>query len=232
VSALRGGLALGLVGLGLWAGVWAAAGSATATSAEPTPGRVVGRFVSEARLQTRGETSQRDVVVYLEPRGATAELPWQHTPPTAPLEVRQAQLQFDPHVLPLLVGSKVSFVNGDTVDHNVFSDAACCAMNDDMAPGQSRERTFAEPGVLTLVCRLHPEMSMWVVALRHPWFHAVQVEKIKDGEATRYEAAFRLEGVPPGSYDLTFWNKALTPIRVPVEVTEGAEVNVDLHIGP
>src|SRR5207245_698526 len=64
------------------------------------------------------EAELRNVVIYLEPAppGVAAQ------PPSAGRPVmKQEGLAFEPHVLPVLVGSTVEFPNEDPIFHNVFS---------------------------------------------------------------------------------------------------------------
>ena len=47
------------------------------------------------------------------------------SPPRRPTPLDQRNLVFEPHVLPVLVGTTVDFLNSDAVQHNVFSPDAC-----------------------------------------------------------------------------------------------------------
>ncbi|PYM10640.1 MAG: hypothetical protein DME18_15855, partial [Verrucomicrobia bacterium] len=62
-------------------------------------------------------TQLRDFVVYVDQ--PTAEKP---TPPAKPLEVvTQKDAAFKPHVLPVVIGTTVSWPNQDEILHNVYS---------------------------------------------------------------------------------------------------------------
>jgi len=206
---------------------------ASASSQEPSvddsrrgkTGTVRGTFTSHQRLLTRGATSQRDVVVYL--RSTEEE---QHAPPQEPAVVTQKQLQFHPHVLPLLRGTPIRFVNEDGVDHNVFSTEECCAIDLDMPPHTTKEITALRDCVASVVCRLHPEMSLWIVVLDNPWFAHVELEKDKQGDVRIYSAEYSIRDVPPGTYALTFWNKKLRPMEFPVVVKPDSETVQDVVI--
>lgn len=200
------------------------AGAPAREDAGPT-GSVRGTFVSHERLLTRGATSQRDVVIYLR---AARELP--HAPPAEPALVSQRKLQFHPHVLPVLRGTRVRFLNEDDVTHNVFSTEDCCTVDLTMAPHTDSPVVFAEEGVASMVCRLHPEMSLWVVVLRDPWFTHVELEKELWEEGRSYSAAYAIEGVPPGTYTLSFWNKKLRPQEYTVSVGAGRVTELDVVV--
>lgn len=195
------------------------------TSRPQQVGEVRGVFSSRQRLLTRGATSQRDVVIYL-----TAERASTLPPPTAPAVVTQERLRFEPHVLAIRSGSTVKFLNKDDVDHNVFATEKCCAMDLMMTPRSEKSVTFEETGVSSIVCRLHPEMSLWILVLRDPWFTQVQLEKQKEGDGATYSAEYRIPDVPPGDYKLTFWNKKLRPVEYKVTVAAGAQTRLDISI--
>jgi plastocyanin len=186
------------------------------TTSQELTGSVRGTISSVTRLKTRGDTSERDLVVSLRPKGDVKAPP----PPAEAVVVRQAKLQFQPHVQPVQVGARIAFTNEDTVTHNVFSTDDCCKVDHDMAANERKELVFPKAGVVPVVCRLHPDMSLWVIVLEYPWFTTAEFEKVKaEGAETTYRASFSVEGLPPGEYTLTTWNKKLAPYSVDVVVT-------------
>lgn len=191
-------------------------------------GSVRGTFVSLERVKTKGDTSERDVVVYLKEKTPRA-----HTPPSEPVVVRQERLIFKPHVLALQAGTPLRFENIDAVVHNVFSSDACCKVNLDMPAAGKELVKLEEPGVASIICRLHPDMSMYVVVLPNPWFRAIELSKEggKDSDAgASYRGAFEITGVPPGEYVLTYWNKRLAPQEIPVLVEAGKATVADVNV--
>ena len=189
------------------------------------PGSVTGIFLSRERLKTRGDTSQRNVVIYL-----TQEKEGEYAPPQEPVIVGQKKLKFIPHVVPILRGTTVRFENLDDVTHNTFASDTCCSMDVDMDAGKNASYVFNKSGVASLVCRLHPDMSMWVVVLDNPYFTGVEVKKEKVDDENVYRAKFTIEGVPPGTYTLTFWNKKLAPQETSISVASGIATEVDILI--
>lgn len=187
-------------------------------------GSVSGKFTALSRVKTRGDTSEKDIVVYLKPAKAQ-----EHTPPSAPIEVLQEKLQFKPHVLPVLKGSSLSFKNADTVTHNVFAKDDCCSMDMDMPAGNDGAVKLDKSGVVSVICRLHPEMSMFIVVLDDPWFAHAELKKVKvDGKST-YTCEYSISGVPPGSYTLTFWNKKLKAAEFEITIEAGADTALDIE---
>src|SRR4051794_3608684 len=80
--------------------------------------------------------------------------------PAEPVVMDQVRKKFTPHVLLVRKGQKVLFPNSDLVRHNVFSPSAVHRFNLGIyPPGASKEEIFDTPGVVALLCALHPEMS-------------------------------------------------------------------------
>jgi len=206
--------------------VLARATEAPLEAPSPKTGSVAGVVRSLARLKTRGETSERDLVVHLAPQSGT-QVP---AAPSEALVVKQVKLQFDPHVLPVQAGTKVAFTNDDSVTHNVFSQEECCKVDRDMAANERAEVAFPKAGVVPIVCRLHPDMSLWVIVLDHPWFTRTEFAKVEGEGEKAYEARFRIDGVPPGTYTLTTWNKKLAAVTQTVTVTADAVMEVALTL--
>ncbi|MEM7204828.1 MAG: carboxypeptidase regulatory-like domain-containing protein [Planctomycetota bacterium] len=243
----RGFRSYGRIGSGLWLAAmmpWlTASGLVLAQDVPPPPpnapsdlaplatetGTVRGTFTSFERLQTRGATSQRDVVIYLR-----SVEPGDHAPsPLAPAAVVQRNLRFEPHVLALLRGTTIRFVNEDNVVHNVYSASECCAIDIDTAAHASKAHVFDQPGIVPIVCRLHPEMSLWLVVLEEPWFAHVQLKKQRPakGKPRLYTGEYAIRGVPPGPYTLTFWNKKIRAREYEVVVQPGVDTVLDVEIG-
>ena len=101
---------------------------------------------------------------------------------------------FSPHVLPILQGATVQILNSDPFLHNVHAYQGKKTFFNLALPfqGMAIDRVFAEPGVYTILCDAHPEMSAFIVVLESPLFAA------PDGDG-----GFSIRGVPPGNYTLT-----------------------------
>ncbi len=140
-----------------------------------------------------GVKTSADAVVYVEAvAGKTFPAPKDHA------QIDQKNLVFVPHVLPVLVGTTVDFHNGDAVLHNVFSPDKCCdAFNLGSWPqGESRSYTFKDRCVATLLCKVHPEMEGYVLALPTPWF-----------AVTDKTGAYSIKDIPDGSYTVKVWHE-------------------------
>jgi len=164
------------------------------------------------QITATGLRSSAGVVVSLEARGLSV------TPPAAPVEMDQQGMEFVPHVLPVVKGTAVRFLNSDPVRHNVFSPEGDYNLGN-WRRGEAREHTFDENGVFTQLCRRHDDMEAFVVVLDTPYF-----------ATTDPAGAFEITDVPPGEYTLVAWSETLKPARqvVTVEADKPVTVNITL----
>jgi plastocyanin len=156
------------------------------------------------KVACKGVRDSGDAVVYVDAvPGKTFAPPKEHA------KVDQLNLTFIPHVLPVLVGTTVDFQNSDAVLHNVFSPDACAEkFNLGTWPkGQSRSFTFKKDCVATLLCKVHPEMEAYVVAVPTPYFNV-----------TKADGTYRISDVPDGSYTLKVWHPKLKGTQKTVKV--------------
>jgi plastocyanin len=155
-------------------------------------------------------------VVYIE------EMPdLKFTPPSVNAVIDQRGKVFSPKVLAILVGTTVDFLNSDDFEHNVFSPDGEKYDLGNWGKNQKRSYTFNQPGVYTQLCRVHPEMVGYVVALKTPYF-AIADEL---GE-------FTIPDIPVGTWELKVWNDRLRPKQLktafPITVTAGQRARIEI----
>jgi plastocyanin len=141
--------------------------------------------------------------------------------PRTPVVMDQVNLTFVPHVLPVVSGTTVVFPNSDDVRHNVFSASKTKRFNLGTYPrGVSKQLVFDAPGVVELLCNIHPEMSAYVVVTESPFAAVVS----PDG-------SYRIDRVPAGTLTLVAWHERLAEQRQAVVLSEGESraVNFDLR---
>lgn len=179
------------------------AGSATQAFAGTITGRV----------SVAGGRDNADVLVYI------ASVPGQFSPQGA-ATIDQRNLRFEPHVLPVVVGTTVNFLNSDGVQHNTFTPSpAGDFFNLGTWPkGEARTYTFTKMGKVELLCNVHHEMHAFILVLQNPYF-----------AVTDKEGNYRIDGVPAGSYTLKVWHERATAPPYPTHVSNGSlVVNFDL----
>jgi len=171
----------------------------------------------KGKVKAKGVKDNANAVIYVDAiSGKTFPAPKNHA------EIDQKNLVFHPHVLPILLGTTVDFLNSDDVLHNVFSPDKCAeSFNLGTWPkGQIRSYTFKQPGCQAVIlCNVHPEMSAYVVVLETPYY-AVSA---KDG-------SFEIKDVPAGKYTLKIWHEKLKGESVSVEVPEKGAATADFSI--
>ncbi|MGB2867870.1 MAG: carboxypeptidase regulatory-like domain-containing protein [Bacteroidota bacterium] len=169
------------------------------------------------KVKAKGVKHSGDAVVFIEKVSSKT-----FTPPKEHPKFDQKNLMFHPHVLPVLAGTTVDFLNSDDVLHNVFSPEQCAdKFNLGTWPkGQIRSYTFKTPGCApVMLCNVHPEMEAYVIVLETPYYAVSE----KDG-------SYRIKDIPAGKYTLKIWHEKLKGQSVTVEVPESGDVTVDFDI--
>ena len=129
--------------------------------------------------------------------------------------IDQKGLMFQPHLAVVQQGTTVEFLNSDKVAHNVFwpsiSGNKKLGHNLGTWPqGEKRAFKFDNPGVVTLLCNVHPEMAGYLVVSPTPYF----AETDKEGN-------YKIDNVPDGSYNVVAWHEGAKPQTKPVQVSGG-----------
>jgi len=126
----------------------------------------------------------------------------------------QREMKFIPFVLPVVVGTTVEFTNNDKSWHNVYSKSEAKPFDLGLfAPGKSRSATFDKPGVVRILCNVHPSMEAFIVVKEHPYIAA------PDNRGN-----FRLDGVPLGKFRLQVWHPQFGTTDAGVEIVRDGEV--------
>lgn len=126
--------------------------------------------------------------------------------------IDQKGLMFVPHITAVEQGTTIEFLNSDSVAHNVFwpsiSGNKKLGHNLGTWPkGQRQSFKFENPGVVSLLCNVHPEMSAYVIVAPTPYF----AETNSAGE-------FKIDNVPDGAYTITAWHEGAKSKSNPVKV--------------
>jgi plastocyanin len=121
--------------------------------------------------------------------------------PTQKPVMDQKGLVFSPHIMVVQQGTTVEFLNSDTVQHNVFwpsiSGNKKLTHNLGTWPkGEKKAFKFDNPGVVSLLCNVHPEMSGYIVVSPTPYF-----------AETDASGNYKIENVPDGKYNVVAWHE-------------------------
>lgn len=171
----------------------------------------------KGKVTVKGAKHAGDAVIYIDKiAGKTFEPPKEHA------RMDQKNLVFIPHVLPVVAGTTVDFLNSDDVLHNVFTPDKCAEkFNLGTWPkGQVRSYAFKQAGcTAVMLCNVHPEMEAYIVALETPYF-AVSAK----------EGSYEIKSIPAGKYTLKIWHEKLKGSTVTVEVPDKGIVEVNFGI--
>jgi plastocyanin len=165
----------------------------------------------------------REAVVFVDQLPAGASPPHDRARAT----IDQINKEFVPHVLPVCVGTEVSFPNHDQIHHHVYSLSRTKTFEIPLYKGEPAAPVrFDEPGAVKLGCNIHDWMSGVILVVPTPYF------------ATTDEAGnFTLAELPPGTYGVVAWHEGS---KVPVDETRqavaadaaGAPVTFTLDVVP
>lgn len=175
----------------------------------------------KGKISVRGVRSPENVLVYIE------KAPGEYPAPKESAKMDQKKLEFIPHVLPIVKGTTVRFLNSDPILHNVFwpksKDGSYKGRNlGTWGKGGVRKYTFKKEGSVVLLCNVHPEMEAHVVVLQNPYFVVVG----KNGE-------YEIKNVPAGKYTVKTWYSKPKRLKsksaeVTVETDKATELNFSL----
>ncbi|QYM80363.1 hypothetical protein K0B96_07070 [Horticoccus luteus] len=133
----------------------------------------------------------------------------------------QKDASFDPHVLPIAVGTTVRWPNEDDIFHNVFSMSD--AKEFDLGyykKEKTPEIVFDKVGRVDVFCAIHTRMHCIILVLPNPYF-----------AKTDARGRFIIKDVPPGTYKLKAWHERLPSAVQEVVVPAEGEVHVDFVLG-
>jgi plastocyanin len=155
-------------------------------------------------------------VVYLEsaPRGAFEQTDGGRA------VMDQRNETFVPHVLAITTGTTVDFPNSDRIYHNVFSLSKTERFDlGRYAVGHSRSVRFDRAGIVRVFCDIHSHMNAFILVFSHPFF-----------AVTDADGRYRIENVPPGTYNVIAWNEGTSSDPQPITVPDGAAAELDFTL--
>jgi plastocyanin len=159
----------------------------------------------------------QDLVVYLEGLPPTKA-------PAAAAKLSQKDRNFTSSIVPVLPGGEVEIRNEDTIRHHIRSSTKPWAFNlKPKAPGESVTRGFDAPGdkglgVVPVYCDIHSNMRA----------HVLVMPSAKWQVLPETGGAFKLTGIPAGTYTLTAWHPTLKAKPVKVTLKSGSSKKVEL----
>jgi plastocyanin len=156
------------------------------------------------------------------------ELPAGVTPPPAPARsaaMDQVQKQFVPHVLPVVIGTAVTFPNHDQIHHHVYSFSRTKTFELPLYKGENAAPvTFDQLGVAKIGCNIHDWMDAVIVVVPTPYY-----------ALTDETGLFVMRDLPPGRYGIVVWHERqrVARAREHVDVADSsAPITLAVEVNP
>ena len=180
-------------------------------------------------VKVKGLRTPENVMVYLaKAPPASGDLS------KAELVMDQRNLEFIPHVLPVLVGSTVQFPNNDKVDHNIFSMSRTKKFNlGSYKPGESKTMVFDKPGIVEVRCDVHAEMASYILVMKNPYFAVTDKKghfEIPDPDYLKQTDLENVAGLAAGKYTVKTWHEKLKSQKKSVVVPDSGDISVKLDL--
>jgi plastocyanin len=131
--------------------------------------------------------------------------------------------RFVPHILAASVGQFIVFKNSDPILHTAHAlfAAGQPQFNLGLYPGKVSRKPLVTPGVVKIVCEVHPWMTAYIVVTEHP-YHSV----------TDVYGEYLINDIPAGSYRVKVWQEILGTQEKTVEVKPGSSNKMDFILTP
>jgi hypothetical protein len=120
--------------------------------------------------------------------------------PTGDVVLDNHRCLFVSHVTALAAGDKARVKNSDPILHNTHGFMGKPTVFNLALPNKDQmvdiTRRLSKPGVIRVLCDAHPHMFAWVVVHDSPYV-----------AVTDDRGAFKIDGIPPGTYKITMWHE-------------------------
>jgi len=134
--------------------------------------------------------------------------------------IHQKDREFIPHVLPVVRGSTVLFVNDDPYLHSIYSETSGNEfMLKKYARGTKETKTFNTPGAVELFCGIHSRMNAYIYVVDNDFY-----------TQPGHDHRFVLHNLPAGTYTLKIWHPRANPQTKTVTVPASGAVNLDIAL--
>ncbi len=138
-------------------------------------------------------------------------------------ELDNVKCRFVPHVQTASVGQFVVMKNTDPILHtaHAFFVGGQPQFNVGLYPGRVSRKPLVTPGIVKILCEVHPWMSAYIVVTDHPY------EAVTDAYGE-----YLITDIPAGTYKIKVWHESLGSEEKSVEVKAGDSRNVDFIFTP
>jgi plastocyanin len=163
--------------------------------------------------KTSATNEYANIVIYLEGQNLKREPQFA----ASHNHIDQQNAEFLPHVLPVLRGTVVDFINRDNVYHNVFSLSPPKKFNIGRRPtGQAVPVVMDKPGVVEIFCDIHANMAAFILVLDNDFF----TQPNRKGN-------YSIDRIPSGTYTLKVWHERLSSQEQTITITPNNTTTVN-----
>lgn len=156
-----------------------------------------------------------DAVLYLESAPAGGPTPAAASRP----QLAQRGQAFEPRVVVVPAGGEVEFPNFDPIYHNVFSVSPAKRFDLGKYPrGQSRTVRFTRPGLVSVFCDIHADMSAFIMVTPNAAWARPDAR-----------GAFELPHLEAGHYRVHWWHPDFGTGEREIDVPADGAVTLDVE---
>lgn len=132
--------------------------------------------------------------------------------------IDQINKEYVPHVLPIMVGGTITFLNSDGILHNVHLYFGSETVFNIAMPRFRKKisKTLKQSGEHLLLCDAHSEMSAYILVLESPFFAKPDAN-----------GNFVISGIPAGTYNIVRYVPEQENVTKTVEIPADGEVVVN-----
>ncbi len=124
--------------------------------------------------------------------------------PTGEVLLDNHKCVFVSHVTATMTGARAHVKNSDGILHNTHGFLEKVTVFNLALPNKDQTiditRRLKKPGVVRVLCDAHPHMFAWMIVHDNPYV-----------AVTDEHGAFKIDGVPPGTYKVTMWHEGFRP---------------------
>lgn len=141
--------------------------------------------------------------------------------PAEPIAVDQEGCRFSPHVMVLPVGATLRFANSDDTNHNIHTfPKKNDPINKNVGIAGTLDQVLTKAEVIDIKCDIHPWMKGYVVVTEATHF-----------AVSGADGTFKLEGLPAGEYEVSWWHEELGKGKTEkVKVEAGKETTLEQKV--
>ena len=133
----------------------------------------------------------------------------------------QKDASFEPHVLPVAVGTTVRWPNEDEIFHNVYSTSDPKQFDLGFYKKEKvPELTFDQVGRVDVFCAIHTKMHCIILVVPNSYFTTADAK-----------GRFTIPNVPPGTYKVRAWHERLPSQVKEVVVPATGDATVEFKLG-